>query len=125
MSVRLVEGEGFCCSLYKQPLMNIKIVNGSLNLSDSLKQPGCRCTCNKCVKSIVCETKSIVCEMKSLAPASNRMTETDTMILQMWYLQNTSNTITQLARNWSYHYTNTHKTARLLMHMCIPSKLMS
>ena len=59
--------------------------------------------------------------MKSLAPASNRMTETDTMILQMWYLQNTSNTITQLARNWSYHYTNTHKTARLLMHMCIPS----
>ena len=30
VSVRLVEGEGFCCSLYKQPLMNIKIVNGSL-----------------------------------------------------------------------------------------------
>ena len=26
---RLVEGEGFCCSLYKQPLMN-RIVNGSL-----------------------------------------------------------------------------------------------
>ena len=26
---RLVEGEGFCCSLYKQPLMN-KIVNRSL-----------------------------------------------------------------------------------------------
>ena len=25
---RLVEGERFCCSLYKQPLMN-KIVNGS------------------------------------------------------------------------------------------------
>ena len=25
---RLVEGEGFCCSMYKQPLMN-KIVNGS------------------------------------------------------------------------------------------------
>ena len=28
--------------------------------------------------------KSIVCETKSLAPAANRMTETDTMILQVW-----------------------------------------
>ena len=28
-------------------------------------------------------TSSKVCETKSLAPASNRMTETDTMILQM------------------------------------------
>ena len=36
-----------------------------------------------------------VCEMKSLAPALNRMTETDTMLLQMLshlkYLQNTNN----------------------------------
>ena len=28
LAIRLVEGEGFCCSLYKQPLMN-RIVNGS------------------------------------------------------------------------------------------------
>ena len=44
-----VEGEGFCCSLYKQPLMN-KITMGVTNVSsDSLKQPGCLCTCNKCL----------------------------------------------------------------------------
>ena len=37
VSVRLVEGEGFCCSLYKQPLMN-KILNGSLLISDDFSK---------------------------------------------------------------------------------------
>ena len=59
---RLVEGEGFCCSLYKQPLMNriAKQMGVTLTPSNNLEV-----------------FKSKVCETKSLAPASNRMTETD------------------------------------------------
>ena len=60
--------------------------------------------------------KSKVCETKSLAPASSRMTETDTIPRTQ-----TTQSLNLIARNWSYHYKNTHKTVRLLMHMCIPS----
>ena len=62
--------------------------------------------------------KSKVCETKSLAPASNRMSDVKSPRTQ------TTQSLNLIARNWSYHYKNTHKTARLLMHMCIPSTRM-